>query len=279
MSGMRVGILLPLEDAFEANLARVCSLGFESGQISVWDLARYTQAEADRIAALCARHGFEITAVWCGWSGPVDWKYPRMYATLGLVPAWLRARRMEDLLAGAAFARMLGVRDVVTHLGYIPDNPLSEEYIAIAEAVGCIARAIQPHGQRLLFETGEELPVTLVQLIEAVGTGNLGVNLDPANLLSSGRANPADAVEHLLAPYMMGMHAKDATYPTGKSPKGRQTRMGEGHADFRRILACLKASGYDGDITIERETDMDEAWARDIVDARAYLEAIKEELP
>ncbi len=275
---MRIGILLPLTDAFEPLLARVTGLGFTSGQISVWDMSLYNEAEAARVKALTERYGFEITAVWCGWSGPVVWKYPEMYSTLGLVPDWLRERRMNDLMRGAAFARMLGVRDVVTHLGYLPDDPFDPRLLAIAGALSVIAKDLLPHGQRLLFETGEELPVTLVQLIEKVGTLNLGVNLDPANLLSSGRANPADALEYLLAPYLMGMHAKDATYPTGTSPKGHETRVGEGHADFRRILATLKRIGYAGDITIERETNMDAAWEKDIVDARAYLCEMEESL-
>lgn len=267
---MRVGILVPFDDSFAKNLARVSALGFTSGQVSIWDMSLYTDSHAERLAALCTEHSFEITALWCGWSGPVDWKYPGMYTTLGLVPAWLRAQRMNDLIQGAAFARKLGIRDVVTHIGYLPDNPLDENYLAIAHAVGVIAKTLLPHGQRLLFETGEELPVTLVQLIETVGTGNLGVNFDPANLLSSGRANPGDALD-LLAPYLMGMHAKDATAPAGKNPKGKETPIGKGQVDFTRLMQIIKKVGYTGDITIERETAMDDIWAIEVTQARDYL--------
>ena len=46
--------------------------------------------------------------MWCGWTGPVNWGYPDMYQTLGLVPDWLRQRRLEDLERGADFAYKLG---------------------------------------------------------------------------------------------------------------------------------------------------------------------------
>ena len=70
---MRTGILLPVGHNFEKQIKHAVSLGFKSGQISVWDMSLYHIDIAEKIKALTKEPGFEITAVWCGWTGPVDW--------------------------------------------------------------------------------------------------------------------------------------------------------------------------------------------------------------
>ncbi len=270
---MRAGILVPVRDDPYTCLARAAELGFMSGQLSIWNMALYQTQTAAQIRDACRELDFTITAVWCGWSGPVDWSYPGMYDTLGLVPAWLRARRVDELLQGASLAHEIGVDCVVTHLGYIPDNPLDSNRIGIVHAIRTIAREIGLHRQRFLFETGEELPLTLVQLIHDVGMDNLGVNFDPANLLINGRANPSDALD-LLAPYVGGVHAKDAVYPTGVNPKGKEMPLGQGQANFPVLLRKLSKAGYQGDLTIERESTGGDEQTKDILAGKAYLEKI-----
>lgn len=274
---MRVGILIPLRGDAGACITRAAALGFESGQLSVWDMSLYSTETATQIKAACQKHHFTITALWCGWSGPVDWSYPGMYATLGLVPASQRGRRIEELLIGASFARMLGVNHIITHLGYLPDNPLDPTRVEIVHAIRHICKHIREYGQSFLFETGEELPLTLLQLIHDIGMENVGVNFDPANLLINARANPSDALE-LLLPFVKGMHAKDAVYPTGTSPKGKEMPIGQGRVDFPVLLARLAAAGYDGDITIEREIADGDTRNCDILDGKAYLEKIIDKL-
>ena len=270
---MRVGILVPWGGNFEANVKKARAIGFACGQVSIWDMQFYTEENAKKLKNICDGCGFEVTSLWCGWSGPVDWTYPGCYATLGLVPAWLRSQRVADLLRGAEFGRLLGVRDVVTHIGFIPDNPFDEGYIAITEALKVIGREMKKHGQRLLFETGEELPVTLVQMIKATGLDNLGVNLDPANLIMSGRANAVDALEYF-APYFMNMHAKDGLRPAPGAAEGVEVPIGKGHADFPGLFGVLKKIGYAGEIIIEREGVSDDVWAGEIAAAKAYLEGL-----
>ncbi|MCL2059934.1 MAG: sugar phosphate isomerase/epimerase [Oscillospiraceae bacterium] len=270
---MRIGILVPWGADFEEKVKKVRSLGFVSGQVSMWDMAAYNEANAAKMKAVCEANNFEITSLWCGWSGPVDWYYPNMYTTLGLVPAWLRNQRMRELMDGAAFGRLLGVKDIVTHIGYIPDNPFTEDYQGIANALKTIGTELKKHGQRLLFETGEELPVTLVQMMKSTGLDNLGVNLDPANLILSGRANAVEALTYF-APYFMSMHAKDALRPEPGKLHGEEVPIGQGHANFPALFDILKTIGYDGEITIEREGVGDDVWEKDIAAAKAYLEAL-----
>ena len=129
---MRVGWLVTLNhDPYECIRHAAVDLGFHSGQLSVWDMSLHTQETADIVLKACEDFDFDITAVWCGWTGPHEWSYPGMYATIGFVPTDWRAQRIRDVLEGAAFARMLGVKDIITHAGYMPDNPFSPERIGV----------------------------------------------------------------------------------------------------------------------------------------------------
>jgi len=75
-------------------------------------------------------------------------------------------------------------------------------------------------------------------------------------------------------PYVMGVHGKDGVYPQGIEPKGMELALGQGKANFPELIKKLKADGYDGDITIEREIQESEQRQRDILMGKTYLESI-----
>lgn len=108
------------------------------------------------------------------------------------------------------------------------------------------------NGQMFCFETGQELPSTLKRTILDIGTGNIGINLDPANLVLYGMANPIDAVE-IFGEYVRGFHAKDGLWPNRDEHLGHETPLGKGRVRFELILPRLKAKGFRGPVTIERE--------------------------
>ena len=275
---MRVGCLINMnENPYECIRHFAVDLGFCSGQLSVWDMSLYTEPNAHQVLKACKDFDFTVTAVWCGWSGPHEWTYPEMYQTIGLVPADWRSSRVKDILSGAEFARMIGVKNIITHAGYMADNPKSLEYIGVMHSVRYICREIKPYGQKFLFETGEMIPNTLSGLIANIGEENIGINFDCANMLINGRGNSADALR-ILAPYVCGVHAKDGIYPNGTNPKGREVKVGEGLADFPKLIKILKANGYDGDLTIEREIDDIQKREKDIADTKLYLEKLIREV-
>ena len=268
---MKIGCVVDLRPEIEKSFEEALSLGIHRGQLVVWDMSLYTEENAERILKFCREEDFHISALWAGWSGPVVWKYPEMYTTLGLVPDYMRWQRTQDLLRGAEFAARLNVRDVVSHIGYFPDNPFDRTHIEIVHCMRIVGRKLQERGQRFLFETGEELPVTLLLLMNEIGTGNLGVNFDPANLTMSGRANALDALR-MFKDCIYGVHGKDATWPVPGQPKGKEQPMGEGETHFAEIVRMLKEYGYNGDITIEREISDPEQRKTDIRRACRLIE-------
>ena len=267
---MNVGIIIRhCDEGLRQVFETAAKNGFHHGQLVSWDPSLWTDEMAERIPPLCREFDIELTAFWCGWAGPKFWNFTEGPETLGIVPVAYRAARVQNLLDGAAFARKLGITDVVTHMGFIPENMTDPNYPGVRAAVTAVARDLKRHGQNLLFETGQETPVVLLRLFEEIGTGNLYVNLDPANLILYGKANPVDALD-VLGDYVRGVHAKDGFYPTNGRELGHEVKVGTGKVNFPVFLKGLKAHGFDGSLTIEREIE-GEQQTKDILETQKYL--------
>ena len=128
---------------------------------------------------------------------------------------------------------------------------------------------MKARGQYFLFETGQETPVTVLRAIQDIGTGNLGINLDTANLILYGMANTLDALD-VFGPYVMNTHIKDGFYPTDGHKLGCQCPVGDGKANLPAVVRKLTELGYTGPLVIEREIT-GEQQIRDILYAKAYL--------
>lgn len=252
------------------------SEGFDNCQLISWVPALWTDENAAILKKMIDETGVTVSAFWCGWEGPCVWNFYEGHATLGLVPPEYREMRIKNLCDGADFAAKLGVEDVVTHMGFIPENPNDPQFPLFCEAVRKVAEHLKRNGQNLLFETGQETPVTMLRCFETVGTDNLKVNLDTANVILYGKANPVDALD-VFGKYVAGLHAKDGFYPVNGRELGTETRIGDGKVDFTALFRKLKELGYDSYVTIEREID-GEQQTEDIRYAKKYLENIINEV-
>ena len=271
---MKIGtcVTLSAPEQLAASLSVLRENGFDSCQLMTWEPALWTEENAVRTKELLQEYGVTVSAFWCGWEGPKVWDFYDGQLTLGLVPPEYRAQRIRNLCDGADFARLLGITDVVTHMGFIPENPNDPNFGSFCVAVRTVAEHLKQNGQFLLFETGQETPVTLLRCFERVGCDNLGVNLDTANLILYGKANPVDALD-VFGRYVRNLHAKDGLYPVNGHDLGRETRIGEGKVDFRALFVRLHELGYDAYVTIEREISGGQQLL-DILDAKAYLERL-----
>lgn len=50
---------------------------------------------------------------------------------------------MEALKLGAKFAKEIGVKDIVTHVGFIPENPSTTEYLETVTTIKHVALEAQ----------------------------------------------------------------------------------------------------------------------------------------
>lgn len=275
---MQIGVCVVYRkiEEMEAKFQSLLEQGFDNCQLVWWDTIAWSDENAAVINELTKKYGITISAFWCGWEGPAVWNFYEGQKTLGLMPTEYRATRVKNLCDGADFAKKLGVKNVVTHMGYIPENPYDPEFEPFCDAVRTVAEHLKQNGQYLLFETGQETPTTMLRCFEKVGTDNLAVNLDTANVILYGKANPVDVVD-LLGKYIRNLHAKDGLWPVNGHDLGKAVRVGEGKVDFHTVLRKLYELGYDSYVTIEREIE-GEQQIRDVHDAKIYLEAILTEI-
>ncbi len=89
--------------------------------------------------------------------------------TIGLVPPKTRAARIDALRQASDFAKQLGIPQVQTHCGFIPENPGDPLYPQAVEAIRTVAKHCQGNGQDFLMETGQETPTTMSRAIHDVG--------------------------------------------------------------------------------------------------------------
>jgi len=274
MSGTDIGIIISLEGILSRGVKEIEELGLTVCQLNSWDDALYTAENAAKVKAV-TRGKVGIASLWAGWPPPAVWNFYDGPLTLGLVPREYRYRRMEALKRGADFAKMLDLTDVTTHCGFIPENPATTEYREVVVAIREVAQYCRNLGLYFNFETGQETPTTLMRTIEEVGLDNLGINLDPANLLLYGKANPCDAVD-IFQSRVRGVHVKDGCYPTNGRDLGREMPVGEGLVNFPRLIGKLAEYGYRGPWIIEREISGPQQRV-DILKAKELLLALIEE--
>ena len=244
-------------------------MDISSCQICIWDESMFTEEYAKAVNEAVAATGFEITTVWAGWDGPCEWNFTDGPATIGLVPPAYRYSRLCALKKASEFAEMIGVKKVVTHVGFIPENPDDPNFAGTVAALRDLCRFMDAKGQHFLFETGQETPVTMLRTIQAIGMDNVGINFDTANLILYGKANTLDALD-VFGQYVMETHIKDGLYPTDGMQLGAETPAGQGKANLPAVIKKLGELGYTGTLTIEREISGDQQ-KRDIAMARDLL--------
>lgn len=276
---MKIGTMIIFDsmENLEQKIAKLRDYDISTCQISAWNTKIWTDENAAILSDLLKKYGITPSAFWCGWEGPVVWNFYEGQKTLGLVPEEYREMRIGNLCDGADFAKKLGITDVVTHMGFIPENPYDPNFEPFCDAVRKVALHLKENGQYLLFETGQETPVAMLRCFEQVGTDNLGINLDTANVILYGKANPVDALD-VFGKYVRNIHAKDGLYPVNGHDLGQEVRLGDGKVDFRAFFTKLKELGYDSYVTIEREIEEGDEQSQDIIFAKNYLENIISEV-
>ena len=252
MPTLSIGVFAGMGPDPEPSYASVRELGLHTCQLGCWAPNSITPELAARHREYAAQYGVTITLFWCGYSGPAEWNYNAGPTTIGLVPPAMREIRTQELMRGAEITSWLGIHDMATHVGFLPLNPHDPDYIGAVQALKKIIAYAQERDVYFDFETGQETPMVLLRCLQDIALPNVGINLDPANLLMYGNANPVDALD-VFGKYVRGVHAKDGEYPTNGYALGEEKALGEGRVNFPVLIPKLKSFGYDGALTIERE--------------------------
>ena len=274
---MAVGLLISPYGAPEAAIKRVHDLGFNNCFLSMDGyLGKFTTSIATEIKGLLDKYEVVATTVEVVGPAPLEWNFLKGPATIGLVPPATRAARIDALRQASDFAKHIGVTQVQTHCGFIPEDPADALYPGTVDAIRTVAQHCHDNGQYFLMETGQETPTAMSRVIHDVKMPNLAVGLDTANLILYGKANPVDAVD-ILGPHVRSIHAKDGKWPTDPSQLGEEVLIGKGLVDFRTVFTKLHKLGYTGAVTIERETSGPQQ-IEDVRQEKTYLENVLNEV-
>lgn len=212
-----------------------------------------TPAEAARMADELRRLNVEVTCVFAGFDGESYADIPTVERTVGIVPLETRRDRVAELKEIADFTAQMGVKSVGLHLGFVPHETESPEYLELLNVTRdicdyCAAKELAVH-----LETGQESAELLEEFLTDVDRPNLFVNFDPANMILYGCGEPIPALKRL-SRFVRSVHCKDAKWSDqpGKT-WGREMPLGEGDVNFADFLATLSEIRYAGPLTIERE--------------------------
>ena len=140
MAKWATGIFTSIDEGLGAGLDSVKELGVSTVHLHAPGRDFRTAEKTAEIKAQFAAAGIEISVVFAGFPDD-DYTTPEIaQQTVGLVPLERRGHRLEETLAIADFAAVLGVDAVGMHLGFVPEAS-DPDFAAVVE----VARTVCDH--------------------------------------------------------------------------------------------------------------------------------------
>lgn len=261
---MKIGVItdcfkLPLDESIKL----AGKLGFDGIQIYAttgeFSPEVLTTERKSEVRSLLMENHLEISAL-CGDMGGYGFQIESDNAE-----RIQKTKRIIDL------AEEFEVGVITTHIGVIPENKDNPRYSVMLDAMCKCGEYAADKKITLAIETGPEKASTLLSFLQDTN-GGIGVNLDPANFVMVTGQDPVEAVQ-VLGKYIVHTHAKDGVMLKQTDPeiiydcfaKGGiealnvadyflETPLGDGNVDYAKYINALRGIGYDGYLTIERET-------------------------
>ena len=261
---MKIGVItdcfkLPLDESIKL----AGKLGFDGIQIYAttgeFSPEVLTTERKSEVRSLLMENHLEISAL-CGDMGGYGFQIESDNAE-----RIQKTKRIIDL------AEEFEVGVITTHIGVIPENKDNPRYSVMLDAMCKCGEYAADKKITLAIETGPEKASTLLSFLKDTN-GGIGVNLDPANFVMVTGQDPVEAVQ-VLGKYIVHTHAKDGVMLKQTDPeiiydcfaKGGiealyvadyflETPLGDGDVDYAKYINALRGIGYDGYLTIERET-------------------------
>lgn len=249
-----IGLMFWATGNAEQDIAFVRGFGLRAGQLGFPGELSLEGAVSDWSPALGKNPDFSIATAVCSYAGEDYADIARVQQTVGLVPNGTRAERVARTKEVAGVAAALGIHSVACHIGFVPEDRDSAEYRDLCDVVRDICDHFDRQAQSFTLETGQEPAAALLEFLHDVGRPNLKINFDPANMILYGTGDPIQAVQ-VLGEHVVSVHCKDGVSPATDKPGslGEERRLGTGQVDFPAFLKTLRAVGYRGILSIERE--------------------------
>lgn len=264
LENLEIGVMFWAKPDAAATIREVKSLGVRCGQLGVAGDYDLSGAGAKWRAALESEQ-FTLVTVFAAYTGESYADIPTVQRTVGFIPPETRKEREQRTYELSDFAAAIGVASIACHIGFVPEDAMHPDYLAVRDMVRRVCDHAAKHGQTFALETGQEPADVLLRFFKDVDRKNLGINFDPANLIMYGSGDPIQALD-VLAPHIISVHCKDGEWPPKGVPGalGSERPLGEGAVGMDAFLNKLKQIGYTGALNIEREIEDHEQRKGDI---------------
>jgi L-ribulose-5-phosphate 3-epimerase len=237
-------------------VAQLRRLGLSHAQLALGPLLAMDDERRETELRVLRDGGLQFTAGMIGFPGEDYSSIAIIKQTGGFVPdeSWMQRRELS--FRAAELAQGLGLKQVSTHIGFIPQSNDSK-YVTMVERVSEVAEKFATAGLELGMETGQEPASELLQFLNDLRARNVFVNFDPANMILYGAGDPFDAIR-TLGRHIRHVHVKDAT-PSAQPGTvwGAEVPFGMGDVIPSEFVAALHDVDYRGPLVIEREAGAD----------------------
>ena len=253
MEKWSIGIFTSIDAGLGLSLEVAHEIGVKTIQLHAPARETRTEQNAQDCLARLESYQIQLTAIFGGFAGESYADIPTVVQTVGLVPPKYRADRLQEMKEISDYSKLLQCPVVGLHIGFVPHDrtlPLYQDVVAVTRE---LCEHCKANGQALHLETGQEAVDDLLQFISDVGSGNLFVNFDPANMILYGTGEPIEALRKI-GSMVRSVHCKDATWADRPGEEwGAEVPLGEGQVGMETYLRTLDKIGYTGPLTIERE--------------------------
>lgn len=238
------------------DILRAIEIASHELHVSVMQLGFFSReslrgANADQICRLSKSTNLQIPGIFIGYENEDYSSIETITTTGGLLPDEFYDQRLAMMCDAASLAVNVHASTISIHVGTIPHDASSPDFIKLVDRCSEVAQALADRGLQLLLETGRESIDTLQQFIQAVGRDHIAVNFDPCNLIIYGVDDPVKAVSRLKGCVEM-VHLKDAKRSDNPGVDyGQAAAMGTGDVQIPRVLSKLRTIGYTGPLLIE----------------------------
>ena len=250
-------------------VAKLAGTGLSRVQIALDPIRRNEGGGWRNMAALFASKGVTCVSGMLGTVGEDYTTLDSIKRTGGVVPDGTWPETWKNIQADAEVAQTLGLSLVTFHAGFLPHEPGDPAFAKLQGRIRQVADHFAARKMSIALETGQEAPETMATFLRGLDRTNVGVNLDPANLILYDKGDPIAAVG-TLGPWIRQCHMKDAVRTKTPGTWGEEVRLGTGQIDWKTFLRTLDEVKFTGNLCIEREAGKDR-----VGDIRAAREVIE----
>lgn len=178
-------------------------------------------------------------------------------------------QRVSAIRSAMEFTRQLGTNILTLSAGPMPEAD-SPEYTVLTEVLTELATHGNHVGTTLCLRSGSAKPEDLLNLLNGIETGPLGIDFDPAASIAAGRESQSDYSDlHKLVHHVRATDTANAA-----DNSSIEVPIGQGRVPWMELIVMLGEGTFSGWMSVERITG-----SRKAEDIENGIEFLKNQVP